>query len=60
VLDCGEKVVLHPHKESTLLPGVLQVERLEVVPEAPLAVADDGDEAKVLQLVVLVDGPSSS
>ena len=32
MLNSCEEVMLHPHKQATLLPRVLKIQRLEVVP----------------------------
>lgn len=57
VLECGEDVVLLPDVQPALLPGVLQLQRLEVVSETPLARPDHRHQAEVLQLVGRVDRP---
>ena len=57
VLDRRQQVVLHPHEQPPLLPGVLQVQRLEVVPQAPLPAPDHRHQAEVPQLLVLVERP---
>ena len=49
--------MLHADKQATLLPRVLQIQRLEVVSETPLAVPDDGDQTEVLEFLVFVEGP---
>ncbi len=51
MLERGEDVAFAADKEAALAPRVLELERLEVVAEAAFAGTDDGDEAKVLQLV---------
>jgi len=57
MLDGCEQIVLHADKQATLLPRVLQIQRLEVVAETPLAVPDDGDQTEVLEFLVLVERP---
>ena len=34
VLNGCKEVMFHPHKQATLLPRVLKIQRLEVVPQA--------------------------
>ncbi len=52
-----QQVVPHPDEQPALLPRVLQVQRLEVVPEASLPVPNDGDEAELGQPVSVVHWP---
>lgn len=55
VLEGRQDVLLLSDVEPALLPRVLQLERLEVVPEAALPGPDDRDQAEVGQLVLAVD-----
>ena len=52
-----QEVVLHPDEQFPGLPGVLEVERPEVISEAAFPRPDDGDEAEVSQVLFFVDGP---
>ena len=54
-LESSQYIVLDPDKQLSSLPRVLQVEGLEVVPQAPLSVTNDSHKAKVLELFRVID-----
>ena len=54
-LKSSQYIVLDPYKQLSSLPRVLEVEGLEVVPQAPLPVTNDSHKAKVLELFRVID-----
>ena len=38
VLNSGQQVMFHPHKQASFLPGVLKIEWLEIVPETSFSI----------------------
>uniref|UniRef100_A0A182NRT1 Uncharacterized protein n=1 Tax=Anopheles dirus TaxID=7168 RepID=A0A182NRT1_9DIPT len=56
MLDRGQQIVLLAYVQSALAPGVLELQRPEVVPQAPFPGAYDRHETKVVQPLRGVDG----
>ena len=52
-----QKIVFHPHKQAAFLPRILEIQRFEVVTKTSFSVANDCNQAEVLQLLILVEGP---
>ena len=51
---CRQKIVFHPHKQTAFLPRILEIQRLEVVSKTTFSVADDCNQAEVLELLILI------
>ena len=46
--------MLHSDKQASFLPGVLKIQRLEVVSQTAFSVTNDCHKTKVLQLFILI------
>ena len=49
--------MFHPHKKTTFLPRILQIQRFEIVSKTPFSVPDDSHQAKVPKFLVFVQRP---
>ena len=49
-----QKIVFHPHKQTAFLPRILEIQRLEVVSKTTFSVANDSNQAEVLELLIFI------
>ena len=57
MLNGCQKIVLHPDKQAAFLPGILQIQWLEVVSQTPLSVPNDSNQTEVSEFLIFVQRP---
>ena len=57
MLNGRQKIVLHPDKQAAFLPGILQIQWLEVVPQTPLPVPNNSNQTEVSKFLIFVQRP---
>ena len=49
--------MLHPDEQAAFLPGILQIQRLEVISQTPLSVPNNSHQTEVSQFLIFVQRP---
>ena len=49
--------MLHPDKQAAFLPGILQIQWLEVISQTTLSVSNDSNQAEVSEFLIFVQRP---
>ena len=57
MLNGRQKIVLHPDKQAAFLPGILQIQRLEIVSQTTLSISNNGDQTEVSEFLIFVQRP---
>lgn len=57
MLNSRQEIVLHPDEQAAFLPGILQIQRLEVISQTPLSVPNNSHQTEVSQFLIFVQRP---
>ena len=57
MLNGRQKIVLHPNKQAAFLPGILQIQWLEVISQTTLSVSNDSNQTEVSEFLIFVQRP---